>query len=492
LPPELYYAILNHVPSDNLQQTILSLSCALPSSPVPVHLLFHSIRLRYPDQVVRLTRRLKKGPEDALLVKQFSLETWTVDADVLINLVRTLPNLTSLSLFVGPNFAPEHMEDLFHSPWAKLRFIGLRFRPYVQKATYYQFMKGAYFDSMLDHLSKWDPDSLPVLSVIQDPLDPALSKMQHFAQPLVFFRLDPFTSLVRAPVLRALTHFRLRVPARQVAQYVYAAPGALARVEHVDLSTCNVSEREVELVLGRFSRLRHLVLDNCSILRGEFNEVAWRELGKDCALAGVRRARDREKKLKAWLEVNHSRVVEDLGGDAPVQVARNPGHARAPKRGRKGLATATISLRERDEASAAGPSTILPAEAKVKVPKIRILPRPPTLLSLATTVRHDDKHDVIRAEYERGWAEGVAQLAATTARLRTSFANRVRMMKFAEDADGVLREEGMAGLEDVEVEDFEMSVQGEGVKCPVLCLAGPGRGGGHVPGCGHQAGWDVW
>ncbi|KZT30953.1 hypothetical protein NEOLEDRAFT_1052883 [Neolentinus lepideus HHB14362 ss-1] len=500
LPPELYYAILSHVSPDDLQMSILHLSIALPRSPIPVDLIYHSIRLKFTDQVVRLTRRLRNSPEHALLVKEFSLETWTVDADVLINLVRSLPNLISLRLFIGPNYAPEHMEDLFCKPWARLSFIGLRFRPYVQKATYYQFMKGAYFDSMLDALSTWPSSSLPTLSIIQDPLDPNIPKLQHFAQPLVFFRLDPFTGLVRAPFLRALTHFRLRIPARQVAQYIYAKPGALESVEVVDLSTCNVGERDVDLILGRFGRLKHLLLDNCSILRGEFNEVAWRELGKECALAGVRRAREREKKLKAWLEMNY---VPPQGGDdadapAPGLGTRIPGfgHSRAPKRGRKGLATATISLREREE-PVAGPSTgtirIASTDTKAKIPKIRVLPRAPTLLSLSTTVRHDDKHAVIRAEFERGWSEGIAQLSATAARLRASYVNNVvRVVKFTEDADGVMLEEGMEGLGDAGLEDFDFDVSGAEKRYPVLCLAGPGRGEGHVEGCGHQVGWDVW
>ncbi|TFK56795.1 hypothetical protein OE88DRAFT_1650263 [Heliocybe sulcata] len=497
LPPELYYAILNHVSPDDLQRTILHLSIALPRSPIPVALIYHSIRLKFTDQVVRLTRRLRQSPEHASLVKEFSLETWTVDADVVVNLVRSLPNLTTLRLFVGPNYAPEHMEDLFCKPWAKLSFIGLRFRPYVQKATYYQFMKGAYFDSMLDALSTWPSSSLPALSIIQDPLDPNIPKLHHFAQPLVFFRLDPFTGLVRSPFLRALTHFRLRVPSRQVAQYVYAKPGALSSVEVVDLSTCNVGERDVDLILGRFSRLKHLVLDNCSILRGEFIEVAWKDLGKECALAGVRRAREREKKLKTWLEMNYIPPQDGEDGDVPTQAVRVPGlgHARA-KKGRKGLATATISLREREE-SAAGPSNgtirIASAEVKARIPKIRILPRTPTLRSLATTVRHDDRDAIIRAEFERGWSEGVAQLSATAARLRASYVNNVvRVVKFAEDADRVMIEEGMEGLEDAELEDFELDAVGLDKRCPVLCLAGPGRNEGHAGGCGHQIGWDIW
>lgn len=130
LPAELYSAILSLVPFSDHQQTVLSLTRALPHSPIPLYHLFEHIRLRHADQVVHLYLRLRKTAGDAAAwVKSFSLETWTVDADVAVNLIRLLPKLINLEVFIGPSFAPEHLEDMFGNPITQLRFLSLRFRP---------------------------------------------------------------------------------------------------------------------------------------------------------------------------------------------------------------------------------------------------------------------------------------------------------------------------------------------------------------------------
>lgn len=46
-------------------------------------------------------------------------------------------------LNVGTNFAPEHLEEMFESERLDLRRLEIRFRPYVEQASYYQFLKGA-------------------------------------------------------------------------------------------------------------------------------------------------------------------------------------------------------------------------------------------------------------------------------------------------------------------------------------------------------------
>lgn len=140
LPSELYSAILLHVPSSSLQQTILSLTRAIPHSPVPRHFLFRSVRIVHPNQVTELYNCIRSANEprgedrrpDSLgsLVFQFSLETWQADADVTINLIRLLPNIKSLNLWIGPNnFAPEHLEEMFLKYMPNLRSLSLRFRP---------------------------------------------------------------------------------------------------------------------------------------------------------------------------------------------------------------------------------------------------------------------------------------------------------------------------------------------------------------------------
>ena len=129
LPVELYLAIISHFHPHDCQQSLLSLSRAIPRSPVPTHILFENILLRHPDQIFRLYTHLRRTPDNASRVRSVSLESWAVDADVFVNLMALLPTMERLRMFVGPNFAPEHMEEIFHGPREGLQFISMRFRP---------------------------------------------------------------------------------------------------------------------------------------------------------------------------------------------------------------------------------------------------------------------------------------------------------------------------------------------------------------------------
>lgn len=129
LPPELYSAIFVQVEPDDLQSSVLALSRAIPRSPVPIYHLFEHVRLKRPHSVFSLYRRIRGDTDTAALIKNFSLETWTVDADVVLNLVSLLPKLRGLKLFIGPSFSPEHLEELFDKPQENLQYISLRFRP---------------------------------------------------------------------------------------------------------------------------------------------------------------------------------------------------------------------------------------------------------------------------------------------------------------------------------------------------------------------------
>lgn len=137
LPAELYSAVISHVSPPDLQQTVLSLSRALPRSPIPLHHLFHAVSITHPAQAVRLNARIRAGiPETSAAVDaspwvhRLSVETWQVDADVLINLIRLLPNLESLHLWIGPsNFELGHLEELFLRYMPTLRCLSVRFRP---------------------------------------------------------------------------------------------------------------------------------------------------------------------------------------------------------------------------------------------------------------------------------------------------------------------------------------------------------------------------
>ena len=139
LPTELYESILSHVPSSELQQTLLSVTRAIPLSPVPISHLFHNICITYPARAVHLYRRLRprkrnktelSGINAADFVKEFSVECWSVDADVIVNLIHLLPKLQTLNIWVGPDsFTPEHLEEVFLKPFLELKYLSLRFRP---------------------------------------------------------------------------------------------------------------------------------------------------------------------------------------------------------------------------------------------------------------------------------------------------------------------------------------------------------------------------
>lgn len=146
LPAELYTAILDFVPPSELQRTVLSVTRAIPLSRVCVYYIFRSIRITHPDQAISLYRRLRHAQETrfdgakprseleeiANWVEELSIESWNVDAEVVINIIRLLgmPRLGSLTIWIGPNnFAPEHLEDIFSKPFPSLRRLSLRFRP---------------------------------------------------------------------------------------------------------------------------------------------------------------------------------------------------------------------------------------------------------------------------------------------------------------------------------------------------------------------------
>ncbi|PIL31547.1 hypothetical protein GSI_06249 [Ganoderma sinense ZZ0214-1] len=513
LPVELYLAIISHFHSDDCQQSLLSLSRAIPRSPVPTHILFEKIRLRHSGQIFQLYLRLRRSPEDIPRVRSISLESWTVDADKFVNLMALLPTMERLSMNIGTNFAPEHMEEIFHGPKEGLQFVSMRFRPYVQRATYYPFLKGAYFDSTLLALARWPPQTLPTLSIVQDPFDPFFAPT-NFAQPIVFFHLAPLSMLAISPLCCNLKHFRLRVPSRQVCRYLHVQPNSFPSLEFLDMSTSNVSPQDLEGLLGRLSGIRILVLDGCPVVSQRTDVqvdagepfLQWMELGQTLALAGVRRATEREKKLKAWVEEYYANAPDEEAGQAA-------GPFKKPRKGRKGLATAAFSLRAPSpERKVRGDVTISRDRIPRQNQRVRILPPPPALRSFATSFPGEltpQTYGAVKTEFERGWAAGISRLASIRLRLQTSYRNGVaRVVRFAEKGTPEWEEEdkhgeqGLAGLVNVREEGaFVLNIDHDGEAgtsarqahaCPLLCLAGSGRDSAHVHGCGHRTGWDIF
>lgn len=393
-------------------------------------------------------------------------------------------------------------------------------------------------------LSAWPLSSheLPTLSIVQDPFIPDPSQIkQRFAQPIVFFRLDfTLSRLVHSPTSSAsLKYLRIRIPARAVAQPLSTTypnplsdlgPNVPPSIELLDVSTCSVLDADIDTLLVQFKNLKHLILDGCvNLLRGGEGPGMgqelewWSALGKRCALVGVKRAREKEKEIKAWFEsqLRSPSAAENQSDWNAIAAANSP----KAKRGRKGLATATISLRASTPPLTPGPSSTAgrskPA-ARIKLsapPKIQIVPPFPTLISLSlypTTVTNPitrETRDLVMAEFTKGWRDGMRVFWERRGRLGASFVRasqealknnaggtKVRFLKFKEAHDEDGEDGDFEGLEDVKPNDpgmFSEPVNEDGsprlTDIPVLCIGGLDQDNeSHRNGCGHSVSRGIW
>ncbi|KIY46346.1 hypothetical protein FISHEDRAFT_47461, partial [Fistulina hepatica ATCC 64428] len=476
------------------QHTALALSRVLPGH-IPTSYLFRYVRITRSNQPFQLYKVLRSGGVTISWVQSLAMECWeAVDANIVLMVLQLLPDLPALTIYIGPaSLAPEHLDELLTIPRPNLRYLSLRFKPYVDKPSYDQFLRGAYFDSALTALAKWPACDLPSLSIVQDPMDPKAVHQRAFAQPLVFLGLDVNLSvLASSDYLSTVTALRLRIPGRQVTQPLTAHPWSLPSIDLLDLSTCNILESDVDALLQHFVTLRYLILDECAVFHGELRGGEWEALGKRCALAGVRRAAERELTLRIWLEANST-----AHRDAALKRA-NQKFSRKIKRGRHGLASSYVSIRQEIETTL----PVGPAEWLSSGKRLRVLPPWPTLRSITISscrVRPDTV-PAVRAEFEAGWTEGLAQLEvrrATLRKWRAAGTSIILCFKDADDAatdsedddDGENYEDGLQGLAFISSQDdFAL----RHVPCPVLCLAGADRHGNHVEGCGHEIAWDIW
>ncbi|KAJ3930805.1 MAG: hypothetical protein NXY57DRAFT_962353 [Lentinula lateritia] len=517
LPAEIYAALIEQLDEPDVRTTLLALTRAIPRSPVPRYQLFRRVNITKADQLIALYQRIRprkqdiehQGEDPCKWVQGLYLETWTADAEIVLNLLTLLPNLEALTIWIGPkNFTPEHLEELFSVDRGgrslrcveNLLYLSLRFRPYVQKATYHQFLSGSYFDSILEALSRWPPGRLSTLSIVQDPLSmesgtsegsevsppptfslglPQRTLASGFAQPIVFFQLEStFPGLLRAPYLHVpLQYLRLRFPSRNITRSLTQAPvpylpsyGASIPagskpskryVRHVanahlpptpylkflDLSTCLISERSLPQILIQYPSLTHIILDDCNILRNGDIAVRddsreWGSIAMSCAIAGIGKAKEKEKLVNAWLNMPGVRQKREQKLDDRGQYTQN----KTRTRGRKGIANASLSIHKKDITSG---SSITEPHVHDAPERIRILPPlptlrhvtanlyvPPSMIPSETCALPPDVLDPllvnIHREWERGWAEGLAQLIKVRERLHTSWRNNlVRVMRFA-------------------------------------------------------------
>ncbi|KAJ7922885.1 hypothetical protein B0H13DRAFT_1982174 [Mycena leptocephala] len=283
-------------------------------------------------------------------------------------------------------------------------------------------------------------------------MDPSQAPKIAFAQPIVFFRLDSHLSdLAQSPYLSSVTSFRLRIPARPVAGPLTASPLSLPSSSFSICRRVTYSAPSSQTHFGAVNKTEAPILDGGSLLRGEYHPEDWAVLGKGCALAGL-------------------------------ETAPAPRQERRPRRGRRGVSTATISLRESPppETRVVG---VVDTPTATAMRKIRLYPASPGLCSFATTLPPSvppEKHAEIREQFEKGWFE-------VRARLYQSYRLGSTIMKFvdADESDG--SDEGLDGL--VEVNSWEDDVD---IKAPVLCFVGPAKSEAHEAGCAHSVAWTVW
>ncbi|KAF8600873.1 hypothetical protein BDV93DRAFT_525131 [Ceratobasidium sp. AG-I] len=459
IPSDIYAIILSFVPPLDRQKAILNLSRALPRSPVPTHQIYEHIIIHTPRAVLYIYQRFRKlkSEQGALYnpseqVKSLSVRTWIADADLVVNLFAIMPSVPVIQLFVGTTYSPEHLNDVFTKPRLSLRVLQLRFKPYVERATYMPFLKGAYFDSTIVQLTKWPATQdkhLTALSITQD----TISYKAHikFAQPLAFFSFTIISDLATSPIGQYVKSLRISVPAKPVAGYLSARPNSFPRLKFLDISTTNLpppsAERAIEGVLGQLIRLEHIIIDrNAGHLPRD--SPGWAGLGRACALAGVGRAKQREKDIQAWVDakmreeaIAQAANAEDAAAAELLGPAQAPAPAVTlrPRRGRRGLATATISLRDREHTPIRSvPSAPNPASSSSDGPpprRIRVVPSPPTLRTFSTAYAGPSNPTTHQRTdwgkaFVQGYLDGCRTLNAIWKRMQDTAT--VRVMRFTD------------------------------------------------------------
>ncbi|KAJ3509376.1 hypothetical protein NMY22_g16319 [Coprinellus aureogranulatus] len=142
---------------------------------------------------------------------------------------------------------------------------------------------------------------------------------------------------------------------------------------------------------------------------------------------------------------------------------------------------------------------------------MRVLPPLPSLQTFCTTLSPSIKPEMyssIRAEFEAGWAEGIAVLSVARARMRESAKNGVNVVRFSQpstlDRTSESDSEGgsgigttsaaMYGLEKLDKKDDDAFTMPPGVltSVPTICFAGPKNVVDHAPGCGHSIARAIW
>lgn len=367
LPSELWSAILEQLDQKDQSSTSAALMIAFPKAPVDFKHVWMHIHLRNELQVKALNMKLMNDREMKLILQSQSYLGQSLrhtamlgDPYFLINVYESLKHVQLLSIFVGPAFAPEHLSEFFNKPRNNLRTLNIHFRPYLKRRSYYQFLKGAYFDSTLEQLAlNWPINpNLSRLSFIQDnppSLDHKESKerlplhveqsedlIDHstylesysggptsyfkkriltddlpkkFAHPIVFFNLSHcLTQFSTSPFASSIEHMRLIIPQRDVATSL-AIKDSLPKVKSIDLSTTIMKvigpDANLSNLLRKLRNLEYLILDQTDVLGTDVtytNVVARdrarksaRAIGQMSATTGLVHAKNIEIAINEWV-----------------------------------------------------------------------------------------------------------------------------------------------------------------------------------------------
>jgi hypothetical protein len=147
LPVELIDLILEQVEPNNLQSTTLILLKSIPNSQLSISNLWKHCkitRLGQSFQAIQAKLLIKELANNAC--KSLKLLVWIDDPIQIINLAIPFNNLLILTLFVGPLFSPDILEELLLNPKFKqsIQSLTFRFNPYSEQRSYYTFLKVSY------------------------------------------------------------------------------------------------------------------------------------------------------------------------------------------------------------------------------------------------------------------------------------------------------------------------------------------------------------
>ncbi|KIO24614.1 hypothetical protein M407DRAFT_212400, partial [Tulasnella calospora MUT 4182] len=316
-------------------------------------------------------------------------------------------------------------------------------------------------------------------------------------QPIVFFSLDPITTLAKSPIALHVKHLRFRVPLRTIWNKI-CEPNAFPSVEILDLSTSPVHPEQAAIaLLNGFPRLRHLIVDGSGFGGSGSEQSEWRTLGRAMAMAGVRKAREKERELKNLDATKIHRLLEtarrrDTSAESSNEV---PGE----------------SSLEDPSMKAQTPQTD-PTSSTLKLAKFRILPAYPRLLSISSALTLNEGHEggppdlaLYAKDFHSGWLDGIARLREHRERaMAFGRSASVRVLRF--DTDSSHRHCEAYGAEElVDVEDHgvsDLSIDRSHAP-PLLCFGcerDPSQQGlshalvtvPHELGCGHAVGRERW